>query len=86
MEALMGPFYGLLCATDPYMELCPHVCYFRQIVDKEMLISEQLVLFLAFCTLPPTVPQTMPKVLIWTSTPKLFSLMDILAIWDFSDF
>ena len=40
MEALMGPFYGLLCATDPYMELCPHVCYIRQIVDKEMLISE----------------------------------------------
>ena len=34
MEALTGPFYGLLCATDPYMELCPHVCYFRQIVDK----------------------------------------------------
>ena len=24
MEALMGPFYGLLCATDPHMELCPH--------------------------------------------------------------
>ena len=40
MEALMGSFYGLLCATDPYMELCPNVCYFRQIVDKEMLISE----------------------------------------------
>ena len=40
MEALMGPFYGLLCATDPYIELCPHVCYFRQIEDKEMLISE----------------------------------------------
>ena len=40
MEALMGPFYGLLCATDPYMELCPNVSYFRQIVDKEMLISE----------------------------------------------
>ena len=55
MEALMGPFYGLLCATDPYMELCPHVCYFRQIVDKEMLISEQLVLFLAFCTLEKSV-------------------------------
>ena len=40
MEALMGLFYGLLCSTDPYMEQCPHVCYFRQIVDKEMLISE----------------------------------------------
>ena len=37
---LMGPYYGLLCATDSYMELCPHVCYFRQIVDKEMVISE----------------------------------------------
>ena len=24
MEALMGPFYGLLCVTDPHMELCPH--------------------------------------------------------------
>ena len=40
MEALMGTFYGLLCATDPYMELRPYVYYFRQIVDKEMLISE----------------------------------------------
>ena len=55
MEALLGPFYGLLFATDPYMELCPHVCYFRQIVDKEMLISQQLVLFLAFCTLKNSV-------------------------------
>ena len=38
MEALLGPFYGLLYATDLYMELCPHVCYFREIEDKEMLI------------------------------------------------
>ena len=45
MEALMGPFYGLLCATDSYMELCPHVCYFRQIVDKEMLIYDYRSIF-----------------------------------------
>ena len=45
MEALMGPLYGLLCATDPYMELCPHVCYFRQIVDKEMLIYDYSSIF-----------------------------------------
>ena len=51
MEALMCLFYGLLCATDPYIELCPHVCYFRQIVDKEILISEYLVLILELCTL-----------------------------------
>ena len=43
MEALMGPFYGLLCATDPYMELCPHVCYFRKIVDNEMPIYDYTV-------------------------------------------
>ena len=45
MEALMGPLYGLLCATDPYMKLCPHVCYFRQIVDKEMLIYDYSSIF-----------------------------------------
>ena len=41
----MGPLYGLLCATDPYMELCPHVCYYRQIVDKEMLIFDYISIF-----------------------------------------
>ena len=45
MEALMGPLYGLLCATDPYMELCPHVRYSRQIVDKEMLIYDYSSIF-----------------------------------------
>ena len=40
---------------------------------------------LAFLPPPLTVTQTMPKVLIWTSTPKLFSLLQILAtFWQFS--
>ena len=95
MEALMGPFYGLLCVTDPHMELCPHWVFdllhripkvpkWTDTPGFSHVVSFYWPSFGLFAP-PLTVTQTMPKVLIWTSTPKLFSLIQILAtFWQFS--
>ena len=41
----MGLSYGLLRFTDPYMELGPKMCHFRQTADKEMLIYNSCSIF-----------------------------------------
>ena len=93
----MGSFYGFLCVTDPHMELCPHWVFdllhripkvpkWTDIPRFSHIVSFYWPSFGLFTSPPSTVSRTMPKVLIWTLTPKLFSLMDILAIWAFLRF